>query len=500
MNIMYRFQSLQELYKKFEDDPQRGVFLFIWGFMFGVLVSSFFSISPLAACFIMLIGGAIYGADRRNILLFLFFLSFGAGIVRFDIKDFHTPEPLLESGIDTVITREGVVVSEPENRENDMRFVLKTDTDKILVSTPLLTRVSYGDRARVTGKLKKPGIIESDTGRTFDYAAYLSKDDIYYTESFAKVEVLGSGQGNFLKAFLLRIKSAFTNRMNSILPEPESSLLAGLLVSGKQALPASVLDEFKRAGVVHIVVLSGYNITIIAEFFLLLLGFLGSRRASVISGVGIILFTLMTGATATVVRAAVMALIVLMGKTLGRGYSMPRALLSAAFLMLVLNPKILVFDPSFQLSFLAVLALVYVEPIIKKYFVRVPERWGMRSILSTTVATQITVLPYLVYSVGSVSVVSLVSNILILVFVPFTMLAGFFATLLAFIHPYIALPFAYVSHILLAYILFVAHTLGSLPWASIRISHLSWWLAVLIYLVFGAIVWRLRSSLQPSAN
>ncbi len=500
MNTQYLFLSLQRRYKEFTNDPQRFVFIFLWSFICGVLVASFLSVSPLIALFVVFIGVAMYTADKRNLLICLSIAALGIGILRFDIKDFHALDPVLESQVEKTSTIEGVVVSEPENRENDLRFVLETDTDKVLISAPLLTQVSYGDKVAVTGKLQKPGMIVEDNGQTFDYGAYLSKDDIYYTESFSKVEILGSEEGNPIKAFLLHVKSAFTRRMNSILPEPESSLLAGLLVSGKQALPASILDEFKRAGVVHIVVLSGYNITIIAEFFLLLLGFLGTRRAAFVSSIGIILFTLMTGATATVVRAAIMALIVLLGRSLGRTYSVPRALLGAGFLMLLLNPKILAFDPSFQLSFLAVLALVYVEPVTATYLDRVTVKWGIRSTLSTTVATQLTVLPFLMYSVGNVSIVSLFSNILILVFVPFTMLVGFVATLLAFIHLYIALPFAYVSHVFLAYILDVAHILGNLSWAVIHIRHLSGWLLVLSYLVFILIVVRLRSLLPQPSN
>jgi competence protein ComEC len=489
------------------------ILMFLWSSVSGVLVSSFVSISPLFSIFLIALSGAIFVGEKIHnksiskevICMILVLFAFGIGAFRYAVKDFH--EVLLPS-------KEGTVVSEPEHRDADTRFVFKADnSEKVLVSTEMYSHVAYGDRVSVQGKLEEPGPILEDTGRTFDYGAYLSKDDIYYTTSLAKVQIISTGNGNKLAAGLFKIKNSFTDKMKEILPEPESSLLAGLIVAGKQGLPKAILDEFKSAGVVHIVVLSGYNITVIAEFFLLLLAFLPLKRRMIVAALAIILFVIMTGATATVVRAAIMAMVVLLGKVIHRQYSASRTLLLAAVIMLFINPKILVFDPSFQLTFLAMLALIYVEPLVSAKLdkmvliatspMHVREQaipsW-ITSLLSTTIATQLTVLPYLLYSVGSVSIVSLVSNICILVFVPFTMLVGFIATTVAFISPILAWPATFVTHLLLAWILGVAHVLGNLSWASIKISHFNLWLTLVCYVVMIFIVMRSRNSLQHSAS
>lgn len=484
------------------------IFVFIWSFVFGILASSIVHIPPLFALLIFVIAVGIFVTEKiwnehvaKVILLLVIGLfSFGLGILRFDIKDFHISEtPVFV----------GVIVSEPEIREKNMRFVFKSDNgEKVLVSTNLYSDIKYGDEIKIEGKLEKPGIIEtSDAGRPFDYGMYLSKDDIYYTMNFAQTNVISHDNGNPIKAVLLKIKGSLVNKMKNIFSEPQASLLAGLLVSGKQALPASILDEFKRAGVVHIVVLSGYNIMIVAEFFKRILGFLSLRIASSVSIFGIILFVLMTGASATVVRAAIMALIAVSGKMFGRGYSVHRALLVAGFLMLIENPKILIFDPSFQLSMLATIAMIYVSPIVEKYMIAkwpalrsLGEAWGMKQILSATISTQIFVLPFLLYSTGNISVVSLFSNILILAFVPYTMLVGFIATTLAYAGSLLALPFTYISHFLLSWILFVAHTLGNLSWASINVSSFPLWGMVVIYIIYLITLWRLRNSVQSFPN
>ncbi|OHA88621.1 MAG: hypothetical protein A3C70_03425 [Candidatus Zambryskibacteria bacterium RIFCSPHIGHO2_02_FULL_43_14] len=475
---------------------QAGIFVFIFCFVFGILISSFIFVPPIFSFLIVFLGATILVTEKvfkgklekEVLLLAVVLISFGFGALRYSIKDFH--ELLIP-------TSTGIVISEPEQRENTTRFILLTDNgEKLLVNTDLYSPAKYGDMVKTVGKLQEPSIIEGENGgRPFDYGKYLAKDGIYYILNFAEVEVLSSGHGNPLKHILFKIKRGFVRKTKEILTEPYASFLSGLLVSGREAMSKDILEEFRRAGVIHIVVLSGYNITIVAEFMRMVF------RNATFSIAGIILFVIMTGAQATVVRAALMVLVVILAKTSRRKFSAPRALLAAAFFMLLQNPKILVFDPSFQLSFLATCGLIFVTPIIERYLPRVSSmKWGLGKILSTTLATQITVLPFLIYSMGDVSLVSLPANMLILIFIPFTMLVGFIATLVAFVNLTIALPFSYITYILLAWILGVAHYLSSLFFASVSVPLVPVWLVVAVYLVIVTLIWRWRNSPQHSAN
>src|SRR3989344_5511909 len=453
----------------------REILTAIFSFLFGVLVSSFVFISPILIVFLLLVAATVLWAEkihqdfvgREVLFIILTLLFFSLGALRYSIKDFH--EPL-------VPTLSGVVASEPEHKDNVTRFVFKADNgEKALVSTDLYSPVVYGDRVELAGNFKEPGVIEGEDGRDFDYAKYLSKDDIYQTMSFAEVTVIFHHNGNPVLSALFKIKQSFVGQIRMILPEPQASLLSGLLVAGKEAMPKEIIDEFKRAGVVHIVVLSGYNLTIIADSL---------RRA----------------AAAFLPRAGLMVLAVILAKSFGRRVSAGRVLLVTAFLMILENPKILVFDPSFQLSYLATLALVYVSPLVEKYLSRVPQRWGFRGMFATTIATQITVLPYLIYSMGNFSLVSLPANVLILLIIPLTMLTGFIAAGLSYASVIVAMPFTYLSHMLLSWILFVSHFLGSLSFAAINIPPVSFWPVLVIYLVLIMLVRRWRNSLQSVAS
>lgn len=455
----------------------------LWSFIVGILIATFVHLPPLVAVLIFLIAVAIYYADR-SALIFIALAFFALGVFRFDIKDFHELKPAGNTGI---------VVSEPEQRDADTRFVMKADTgEKILVTTSLLSEVRYGDEVVLMGSARvvKPG----------SYAEYLAKDDIYYTMDRAKVEVISTGNGNPVMEILLNTKSAFIGRLRSVLPEPESSLLSGLIVSGKQALPKELVEDFRKAGLVHIVVLSGYNITVIAEFLLSLFGFVGRRRAALISATGVLLFVLMSGAPATVMRGAIMVTLLMLGKIFGRDGYAPRILLFTAFLMLMWNPKALVYDASFQLSFLAMLGIVYGVPIVERYLPKITDRFGLRSVVATTLATQAFVLPFILYNMGNFSLVFLVANVLVLLILPYTMLAGFLAGLVAFVSNILAWPLAYVTHLLLKWILWVASNLGNLSFASMEIENFPLWGSLLMYLALGFILWLLRGSLERSAN
>lgn len=213
--------------------------------------------------------------------------------------------------------------------------------------------------------------------------------------------------------------------ISSVVPEPHASLLGGLVFGAKRSLGTELLDKFRTAGVIHIVVLSGYNVTIVADAIMRALSFLPQTFSMMFGGAGIILFAIMTGGNATIVRASVMALLVVIARATGRVYEITVALIVAGFLMILHNPKILAFDASFQLSFLATLGLVYLAPLLERYFHFVPKKFQIREFALSTTATQLFVLPFLLYRIGEISLVALPANILILAFVPLTMFFWF---------------------------------------------------------------------------
>jgi competence protein ComEC len=324
-----------------------------------------------------------------------------------------------------------------------------------------------------------------------------AKDNIHYQIYQPEIKVVEEGGRSFF-GFLYQIKNYFLDRLNQLIPEPAAALLGGLLVGAKRSLGAEWLEIFRRAGVIHIVVLSGYNLTIIAAAVLALGRRLPKRLAILLAGLVIILFTLMTGAGAASVRAAIMAVIALYALAAGRSYEVGWALFLSFTLMLVYNPRLLLYDPGFQLSFLATAGLVYFSPVVAPWFKRWPARFGFREIVTSTLATQAFVLPWLIYQTGQLSLVSLLSNLLVLPVIPLTMLTGFLAGSLALLSPLLATPLVYLAYLPLSYILKTTQFLAGLPLAVVTINFFPAWLILLIYLGFS--FWLGRFYARASSN
>ncbi len=385
---------------------------------------------------------------RFYIVIFLILVIFFL-IRLFVYQRYH--QPLLDSLLGKTLCVRGIVVEEPEEKSFYQEVIVDIEgvprQQKILVQAPFYPRFKYGDQVTVEGKLKAPKDFKTDAGRTFPYQKFLAKEDIYYILSAPTVTLVSKGHGNFLKMHLFVIKDSFINHIQQVLPRPESSLLSGMLIAGKGGLGATLEKDFKDAGLVHIVVLSGYNVTIVAEAFIKMLSFLPRGIALGSGAIGIILFAIMAGGSSTIIRASIMALIALLGKQTGNMYSALRGLFVAGVLMVLWNPLILRYDPSFHLSFMATFALIVGSPLVKKV---IP--WA-GEIICSTLAVQIFLLPYLLWMNGSFALVTFPANLLVLSFLPFTMLAGFVATTVSYFNISISYPFSFVSFVMLRYIL-----------------------------------------------
>ena len=360
---------------------------------------------------------------------------------------------------------------------------------RIQVKTKLYPRFSYGNEIDFTGNLSKPFDFSSDNGRSFDYAGYLAKDDVYYQMKGTTVALATSTPGatdpmSVITSALYRIKRGFVSNLGSALGEPHAALAGGLVVGDKAALGKDLLNDFRIVGLIHIVVLSGYNITIVGIALRRLLSRLPRVWGIAFGGCGIALFGILVGGGATVVRSCFMAGCALIADLIRRDYSVERALGFAALIMLIDDPLILMHDPSFQLSFLATIGLILLAGPIESKLGWIPDMFGMRGTIASCLATQIFVSPFILYLMGQISIVGVVVNILVLPFIPATMLAVFLTGASGFISHPLSLVIGWSAHLLLSYELFVVCWFARLPFAAAYVPPFSVWWAVGFYAAF----------------
>jgi competence protein ComEC len=156
--------------------------------------------------------------------------------------------------------------------------------------------------------------------------------------------------------------------------------------------------------------------------------------------------------------------------------------------MVLWNPMILVFDISFQLSFLATIGLIFMSPVFQEKFKFLPERFGLRDIAASTIGVQLFVLPFILYKMGNLSLIAPVSNTLVLPLIPTTMFLGFITGLLGLVVPVIAFPFGWVTYLFLHVEIGIVHMFSQLPFASISIVNFPF---ILVLIFYSVVVWRL---------
>ncbi len=467
------------------------VFWVAVGFLVGVVVLPFINLPANVVVFLFLLATVLFIVARwrpQSYTLYLVVASLVLGLALGLGRMYVTlaEENILAKQVGESVSLQGVIIENPDKRDTTTRLMVEelTTGERILVSTTLYQDLYYGDLLQVSGKLNWPENFTTDSGREFDYVSYLKVRDVVYEISFAKVERLSGGHGKALYAGLYSLKQKFVDRLNLVLPEPHSSLLAGLLVGERRGLGDDLTESFRRAGLIHVVVLSGYNMTIVAEAIILVLAsFLPLTYSLFLGALGIILFALMVGGGATVVRASIMAGLALFARLTGRTYEAANGLFIAAVIMVAINPLVLVYDVGFQLSFIATLGLIYISPILDNKINWLSPRFGLKAVVTTTLAAQIAVLPWLIYKIGEISLVSLPANILVAPLIPVTMFFGFITGLTGFISYFLSKFLAVFTYLFLSLELLIVKFWSALPLASVYIPRVSFWLIILVYLI-----------------
>lgn len=478
--------------------------LLLVGFIIGVASGSVFywqSLSValwLASGLIILI--ALYYRRYHYFALAVAFVAAATlGNLRFGISQIKNPHDV-SSLAGQPVRLTGLIANDPQPSGEKIKFTLKVLSvddnplarGNVLISTRSRPSYEYGNLVRLAGQLNTP-VNKSQ----FDYVGYLARFGIYSTMDYPVVEVVEPFAGNSLLHGLYTVKHRLITAIQRSLPEPAAALLSGLLFGIKSDLSDTLMTDFNRVGLTHIIALSGFNITIIATSLLWLLSFLPLRwRYSLASGV-IILFVLMTGASPSVTRAAIMGILVLLAGLTGRVADGGVALLLAATIMLLGNPQILYHDVGFQLSFAATVGIIYLSPVFQDIFRRIPKWIG--GYLSPTLAALVFSTPLLVYQFERLSLIAPVANLLVLPVIPLAMGLGFLAVIASLLY----LPLGVLVGLLavwpLDYIAGVATSLSRLPAASLslKISSAGWVFVAYAVLGLGLIWEKYRAPKNP---
>lgn len=383
-----------------------------------------------------------------------------------------------------------IIIQEPAIKDQYQNLTVETpEKNKFLVSVYGYAPYSYGDELEVKCLLEIP------KSETFDYQMYLAKDGIFYLCQKAKIEIIAREQGNKFYAVILKIKSRLQKNIDKAIPAPQSGLLSGLLLGGDDKLSKAMQDNFSRTGLTHIVAVSGYNVTIIAEYLMLLGIFLGlwRKQAFWFALIGIFLFVLLVGFPASAVRAGIMGSLLLWAMKNGRLANAQNAIIFSAGIMLLINPLLLRYDIGFQLSFLATIGIVYFSPFLENQMMKKYRAFGIWEILILTLSAQVFVLPIILFNFKNLSLISPVANVLVLPIIPLTMFLGFMLIVFQFIFPPLATVLAWLTFLPLKYETEIIQFLAGLKYSSVTLENFPWYWVGLWYIIVGSGLFLLKN-------
>jgi competence protein ComEC len=459
-----------------------------------------------------------------------------AGVYSFRLHQFPRSDDVLaeleKNPPPTLIAR---IVDEPDSSLYGLRARAKimatcdgegkncTDLDpdtyvQISYSKPKIGEVEVSDIVALTGTIREMSFSpEQESLKNF-----FKKEKIYYEIKSAKISHVEKPFS--IKRRLVRFRKAIEESIADALPRPHSDLGQGLVVSGKGSMSKDLLEKFKRVGLIHIVVLSGSNVSIIAAALMAALRLLSEPLRIVCGLTGMSFFALMTGAAPPVVRSVLMSSIPLvLAPLIHRRVHAVRTRASSGdpddgiisgdvtcekscapaksvfefsgisllcltgYVMCLFNPLFLLYDISFQLSFMATLGLVlYTKPIsnlMARFMPFIPSKFGIREIIASSLGTQILVMPLLLQIGGNMSTVFLFANILVLPILPITMFCIFLTSLSSFIMPVATGAIGFVSWLFLEWILRVTDFFSGISFALVHVIDMERRGVIIYYIV-----------------
>ena len=367
-----------------------------------------------------------------------------------------------------------------------------------LLFVPLLPAYDYGNVLEVTGKLETPPQLGE-----FDYKCYLAHQGIYSTMLYPEIKIMGSGKGFKPLELVYSLRNRLSQALAKVLPEPQASLGQGIVLGIRSNIPSSLKDAFSRTGTAHILAISGVNLSIVAGMLLSIgIWLFGRRRYTYIwLTLGIIWFyALLTGMHPPVVRAAIMASLFLIAEFLGRQRSAITSLAFAGAIMVGISPQIL-WDASFQLSFLAMAGLIFLFPPLQTL--------GRKAVNATlgesgvaariakviadsfgvTLAAIIASWPVIAYYFGIISFVGPLATLLALPALPGITITGALAGGLGLVFLPAAQVIAWLAWLFLSYMLLVVNGFAAIPVASHKVDSIDTHLLWAYYLSLAFVLW-----------
>ncbi len=481
-----------------------------------------------------------HGASLRLLLFILPFLFLGIWRYSLSLPENRADRIWFYNGSEVNVR--GIIIKEPDVRRNFTKYTVETSrgvslrgapqsagrrsnlgesanatgllrsfqslamtenkiSGKILVTANLYPAYHYGDELEIKCKIEAPKSFND-----FAYDKYLARYDIYSVCYYPGIKLLnkvetrrGASLRSFIFSKIFFLKNKLSEKISQGMSEPEAALARGIVLGERADIDQKINDNFSRTGLAHLIAISGMNISILVVMVMSAFIWLGlwRRQAFYATILFLIVYLVLIGLPASALRAGIMGGLVLYALTIGRLNKISNSLIFAGALMIFANPKLLRNDVGFQLSFLAILGIIYIYPALDKWFLKIG--WTKfkpaRDVLNITLAAQIFTLPLIAVNFSLISIIAPLANLLVLWTMPVVMVVVLAGLPLSFIFPSISFLFFLPAQLLLKFVILVAEIGVEIPYAYLKFNFkYADWLAGLYYAIVIFILVRLKKT------
>jgi len=485
-------------------------------FIIGLIAGNYLNISPSVLFFILFalfIVTIVSLCVKVSLLNFVFIIAvIFAGILRYELATQVFPPKHIINFLDTnkSLTIVGKVVGFPHQRKNRIEVEVKvkeliSQTEPISTCGKILVRLwrltllpDYGDQLQITGNIQQPRG-ERNPG-DFNYKKFLAANGIYGILNVSKSEnvVIRPSNQKSIPYFVYVIKRRFYHSLNSLHQGQAQALIKGLLLGERGEISLELKEAFARCGVIHALAISGLHIGYIGIIFFVLFSLLRfnyqARLIAVL--ISIFFYDLLIGFEPPIVRASLMMGIFLIGKLIQRPTDMLNVISTAAIIILLVNPQEL-FQASFQLSFGAIISIVYLYQRLKIIF----DKWSVFNKLTqnkigeylgalflVTLAAQLGTLPITAYYFGRISIIAFALNLLVIPLVGIVIALGFATLIFSLISMPVAQLYANTNSIFLQFLIRIVENGSDIKFTSFDISKIGLVTILIYYFMLWCII------------
>lgn len=381
-------------------------------------------------------------------------------------------------------------VLEVDRRLDRTFLIVKDESYREKIRISLAESQSYlpGDSISIKGRVEIPEDFITDSGRIFEYKSYLDNKGIIGVMNNPENKLLKEG-GFSINRLATKVRYGLAEIFSKNITFPFDGVVSAMLFGYQGGIPDSISDLFRNTGVLHMLVLSGYNITLFVAFITIILNPVPFRTRMIIVIAMITMLVLVSGGGVAALRAGIMGSIGAFSGLAKRTYNALRALTISYIFFIFVSPNVIFIDPGFHLSFLATFFIIFILPKTENFFKFIPnyKYLNLREIITLAIMMPIFTLPYIMYFSGIFPFVSPIANAVLSLFTPIIMILGIIIIITSLIPP-IAFVFGTILSLTGNFVISFLQKMGEVPvWNTPPIP---WWSVVIFYLVLITILFR----------